>query len=146
MDKLFRLTGAVRRDPRVEASFSGGAVGGLRDTWPPEPIDELRQVARAWFERMRDCGGDVRELIHDGRPVACVEDAAFGYVDAYKAHVNVGFFRSAMLDDPKGLLEGTGRRMRHVKIRGPGAVDVDAVRDLIAAAYDDIRRRLAAEP
>jgi hypothetical protein len=130
MTDLLRLTGAVRRDPRIEAWFSGFA-------------DPLRLTVRTWFERMRGCGADVRELLHDGCPVACVADAPFGYVNAFKAHANVGFFYGAMLADPAGLLEGEGKRMRHVKLRPGQAPDVAALGDLIAAAYRDIRRRLA---
>jgi hypothetical protein len=52
-------------------------------------------------------------------PTACSDDAAFGYVNAFKDHVNVGFFYGALLRDPAHLLEGTGKRMRHVKLR-PG--------------------------
>ena len=69
---------------------------------------------------MRACGDDVRELIHDGCPVACVEDAPFAYVNSFKSHVNVGFFNGASLDDPARLSEGSGKRMRHVKLK-PGA-------------------------
>jgi hypothetical protein len=93
---------------------------------------------------MRKCGSDVREVMHDGCPTACVDDAAFGYVAVFRAHANVGFFRGAELADPKGLLQGTGKRMRHVKVR-PG-VDLDgaALEALIDAAYADMRRRLKA--
>ena len=91
---------------------------------------------------MRGCGADVRELLHDGHPTACVEDAAFGYVNAFKAHVNVGFFNGAALDDPAGLLEGSGRNMRHVKLRWGEQVDAAALSELIASAYRDIRLRL----
>jgi hypothetical protein len=94
---------------------------------------------------MRRCGGDVRELIHDGCPVACVEDAAFAYVNAFKSHVNVGFFHGAGLEDRAGLLEGSGKRMRHVKLRPGRAVDGAALVDLIDAAYADIKARLDAE-
>lgn len=131
MDDLFRLSGGVRRDPAVEA-------------WFAMPDYELRRVAQPWFERMRACGPDVRELIHDRCPVACVDDAAFGYVNAFTAHVNVGFFNGAMLDDPAGLLEGTGKRMRHAKVRWGETVDPSALSDLITAAYRDARLRLAA--
>lgn len=129
MDALFRLSGAVRRDPEVEAWFSG-------------PNDPLRLMAQPWFERLRGCGADVRELLHDGHPTACVQGAAFAYVDAFSQYVNVGFFHGADLDDPAGLLEGTGKRMRHVKVRRGQAVDDVALGDLIAAAYADIRQRL----
>jgi hypothetical protein len=129
MNDLLRFSGAVRRDPKIEAWF--------------DLADPLRWMTREWFERMRGCGADVRELLHDGCPVACVGDAPFGYVNAFKAHASLGFFHGAMLADPAGLLEGTGKRMRHVKLRPGKELDVAALSDLIAAAYHDIRRRLA---
>jgi hypothetical protein len=130
MNDLLRFNGAVPRDPKIEAWFSDFA----------EPF---RLMTRTWFERMRGCGEDVRELLHDGCPVACVGGAPFGYVNAFKAHANVGFFYGAMLADPAGLLEGAGRRMRHVKLRPGKDLDDDALRDLIVAAYHDIRKRLS---
>jgi hypothetical protein len=145
MSQLFRLSGALRRDPAVEAWLTGPVQldRGI-DAWLGEPADELRRIARRWFERMRGCGEDVLELVHDGCPVACVQDAPFGYVNVFKAHVNVGFFQGAALDDPEGLLEGSGLRMRHVKLRLGQAVDDAALDELIAAACRDIRTRLAA--
>lgn len=110
-----------------------------------ERSGELGAIARHWFEAMRACGDDVRELLHDGHPTACVADAAFAYVNVFKAHVNVGFFRGAELSDPHGLLEGTGKRMRHVKLRPEGGVDAAALSRLIHAAYTDMRGRLEAE-
>jgi hypothetical protein len=126
---LFRFSSAVRRDPDVEA-------------WFHQPNNELRRIAQPWFEQMRGCGADVRELLHDRHPWACVGDAAFGYVNAFSAHVNVGFLEGAALDDPAGLLEGTGKRMRHVKVRWGQEVNAPALSELIAAAYRDIRLRL----
>jgi hypothetical protein len=102
----------------------------------------LGTIAHQWFDVMRGCGDDVRELLHDGHPTACVGDAAFGYVNAFTAHVNVGFFRGAQLPDPKGLLEGTGRFMRHVKIRPDAGIDDAALKTLIDVAYRDMKRRL----
>jgi hypothetical protein len=106
---------------------------------------ELATIARRWFEVMRDCGDDVRELLHDGHPTACVGDAAFAYVNAFRAHVNVGFFRGAEIADPAGLLEGTGKFMRHVKLRPDHGVDGTALTNLIGAAYTDMKGRLQAE-
>ena len=107
-----------------------------------EHFDELGVIARYWFEVMGDCGDDVRELLHDGHPTACVADAAFAYVNAFKAHVNVGFFRGAELSDPNALLEGTGKFMRHVKIRLGCEADATALMELINRAYIDIKARL----
>ena len=102
---------------------------------------DLGAIAQRWFEVMRTCGDDVRELLHDGHPTACVGDAAFGYVNAFKDHVNVGFFRGAELHDPNGLLEGTGRFMRHVKLRPERDVDATALMKLIETAYADMKGR-----
>lgn len=91
---------------------------------------------------MRACGDDVRELLHDGQPTACVGDAAFAYVDAFRAHVNVGFFRGAEIADPDGLLEGVGKFMRHVKLGPARDVDTTALRKLIQIAYTDMKGRV----
>jgi len=130
--QFLRFPSAVHRDPVIDLWFSG-------------PLDGLRRLAQPWFERMRGCGPDVRELLHDGCPTACVDDVAFGYVNAFTAHANVGFFHGASLDDPAGLLEGSGKHMRHVKLRWGQEVDVAALGDLVSAAYRDVRLRLRCE-
>ena len=129
MDGLFLLPTALKRDPMIESWFCAHS-------------DELGGIARQWFEITRGCGSDVRELLHDGHPTACVGDAAFGYVNAFSAHVNVGFFRGAELADPDNLLQGSGKFMRHVKLRPDAMVDLNALETLIETAYIDIKRRL----
>jgi len=133
VNEILRLSGALERDPTVDIWFIDGG-----------PV-ELQAIARKWFVQMRQCGDDVRELMHDGCPVACVEDAPFGYVNTFKSHVNVGFFHGAALRDPAGLLEGSGKRMRHVKLKPGRELNAAAVSDLIDAAYVDINQRLRAE-
>jgi hypothetical protein len=129
MDNIFRLPSAVKHDPAI-------------DTWLGAQRDDLRPFVETWFQRMRQCGSDVRELMHDGCPTACVGDAAFGYVNAFKDHVNVGFFFGALLNDPAHLLTGTGKRGRHVKLWPGREVDSAALAQLVDAAYVDIRARL----
>jgi hypothetical protein len=102
---------------------------------------ELGAITGRWFDVIRNCGDDVRELIHDDAPTACVADAAFAYVDAFTAHVNVGFFNGAALADPAGLLEGTGKYMRHVKLKPGENIDREALASLIESAYADIKGR-----
>jgi hypothetical protein len=128
-DAIFRLSGAVKRDVAVDAWMREGSI-------------EVRSIAQKWFVQIRQCGDDVRELLHDGHPTACIVDAAFAYVDTFKAHVNVGFFRGALLPDPDGLLEGTGKSMRHVKLRPGQEIDEAALNRLIHAAYADMQERL----
>lgn len=132
MDRFLRFSGAVRRDPAIDA-------------WMKEHSGELGAIARHWFDVMRERGDDVRELLHDGHPTACVADAAFAYVNVFTAHVNVGFFRGAEIPDPAALLEGTGKYMRHVKLRPGSDVDATALVKLVDAAYTDMKRRLEAE-
>jgi hypothetical protein len=132
MSRLMRFPSAVERDSGIEA-------------WLNERSDELGAIARHWFDVIRDCGDDVRELLHDGHPTACVADAAFAYVNSFRAHVNVGFFHGAQLSDPDRLLEGTGKFMRHVQLRPKSEVDTSALVKLIRAAYTDIQERLDAE-
>jgi hypothetical protein len=129
MDDLLRFPSAVKHDVAI-------------DNWLRAQRHDLRPFVETWFARMRQCGGDVRELMHDGCPTACVEDAAFGYVNAFRDHVNVGFFFGALLDDPSHSLEGTGKRGRHVKLRPGREGDAAALAELVEAAYVDIRARL----
>ena len=132
MNQVLRFPCSRKRDPAVNA-------------WMEEHSDELGAIARHWFSVMRECGDDVRELLHDGHPTACVIDGAFAYVNAFRDHVNVGFFRGAELEDPAGLLEGSGKYMRHVKLRPGSDIDDVALRELVVTAYTDMQHRLGEE-
>jgi hypothetical protein len=126
--ELLRFNGVVERDPAIDA-------------WMKEHAGGLGAIAHHWFEVMRKCGDEVRELLHDGWPVACLGDAPFGYVNVFTSHVNVGFFHGAALPDPARLLQGSGKSMRHVKLRPETAANA-ALRRLIDAAYSDIKARV----
>ena len=132
MRALFRFDDTARRHPSVSSWFAAHP-------------GELGAIARRWFEAIRNSGDDVVETLHDGQPTACVEGAAFAYVDAFTSHANVGFFQGAELPDPAGLLQGTGKFMRHVKVRPGLEVDPKALSNLIATAYVDVKERLAEE-
>ena len=127
--EFLRFNSAVERDPAIDA-------------WMKEHANELGAIAQQWFEVMRKCGDEVRELLHDGCPVACLGDAPFAYVNAFTLHVNVGFFHGASLRDPARLLEGNGRFMRHVKLRPGTPTNADELHRLIEAAYADIKSRV----
>src|ERR1700753_2432485 len=126
---FLRFDGAVEHDPAIDAWMKehSGGPGGIADRW---------------FEVMRKCGDEVRELMHDGCPVACLGDAPFGYVNVFTAHVNVGFFHGAALPDPGRLLQGEGKFMRHVKLIPGTAEDAASLSRLIDAAYSDIKARV----
>jgi len=126
---LLRFNGAVERDPAI-------------DVWMKDHAGELGAIAQQWFEVMRSCGDEVREVLHDGCPTACLGDVPFGYVNIFTSHVNVGFFQGAALPDPARLLEGNGKFMRHVKLRPGTATDEEALRRLIEVAWADIKVRV----
>ena len=129
MDAIMRFPSAVKHEPAI-------------DSWLRAQRADLRPFVETWFSHMRRCGADVRELMHDGCPTACVDEGAFAYVNAFRYHVNVGFFFGAMLDDPARLLEGTGKRMRHVKLKPRCVLDLDALQALINEAYMNVRAKL----
>lgn len=131
--RLFRLNDSAQFEPSVRR-------------WFDDHSDPLGLVAQRWFNVMRASGEDVWEVLHDGQPTACVNGVAFAYVAAYTSHVNVGFFHGAKLSDPKGLLEGSGKFMRHVKIRPGHDIDELAMCSLIESAYADIKSRLNSQP
>lgn len=128
MSRIFPLPGASKRDPDVAKWFADRG--------------ELGAIALRWFNIMRDRGDDVRELLHDGHPTACIGDAAFCYVNAFASHVNVGFFLGAELADPAGLLIGTGRFMRHVKLEPNVEIDEASLVKLIETSYSDMKNRI----
>lgn len=127
--ELLQFNGTVERDPAIDAWMSGHK-------------GELGEIAKKWFEVMRQCGDEVRETLHDGCPVACLGDAPFGYVNVFTSHVNVGFFHGAALRDPAGLLQGNGKSMRHVKLRPGVSIDAASLGRLIEAAFSDIKNRV----
>jgi len=126
---ILRFNGAVQRDPAIDA-------------WMRRHPGPLGALAREWFEVMRSCGDEVRELLHDGAPTACLGDAPFAYVNAFTSHVNVGFFHGAALPDPACLLEGAGKRMRHVQLRPATPTNAPALHRLIEASWSDIKTRV----
>ncbi len=126
---LLTFNGAVRRDPAIAA-------------WFRQHNGELGEIARHWFSVMREAGDEVFELIHDGCPVACLGNAPFAYVNVFKSHVNVGFFHGNDLPDPSHLLEGSGKFMRHLKLKPGTPANHAAITRLIEAAYADIKCRV----
>lgn len=132
MRALFRLKNSQPHHPDV-------------DHWFHDHAGPLGEIARDWFTALRQCGSDVTVVLHDGMPTVCVAGAAFAYVNAFKAHVNLGFFQGDSLPDPAGLLQGTGKHMRHVKLQPGATLDETALTALVKAAYADVNVRLAAE-
>jgi len=132
LETLIRYSGVSKHQPAI-------------DVWLSQQDTLLAGIAGEWFSRLRRSGEDVCEVLHDrfprrdhprptvGGAIACVTDAPFAYVNVFRHHVNVGFYQGASLDDPAGLLEGSSRFMRHVKLRPGKEFDVAALQALIDA-------------
>jgi len=112
------------------------------ESWLEQKPEMLRPIALKWFNVIRNTGPEVEAIIHDNYPIGCIDDAPFAYVNVFTSHVNVGFFYGAYLPDPSGILEGTGKHMRHVKLRPGTEYNEKAISTLIVAAYKDIKNRL----
>ncbi len=127
--ELLRFDNTLEHDPAIDAWFAAHP-------------GELGNLARHWFEVMRNSGDEVREILHDGCPVACFGDVPFAYVNVFTAHVNVGFFQGSSLPDPAHQLQGAGKRMRHVKLRLETATDAASLTQLIKTAYSSIKAQV----
>ena len=129
MIQLFDLDASYESDPAIASWWATKA--------PP-----LAALAKTWWDVMRRCAPEVREASHNGYPSACLDVYPFAYVDAFTAHVNVGFYYGAFLPDPKGILIGSGKRMRHVKVFPDKPGDDDALREMILGAHRDLAARI----
>ena len=115
------------------------------EEWLAGKPEALQPIALKWFNKIKSCGPDVQDIFHDGHPIGCVEQAPFAYVNAFRQHVNLGFFYVAELPDETGLLEGSGKNMRHIKLRPEEPQDEGAIKSLLEVAYADIKERLILE-
>ncbi|MGB3468296.1 MAG: DUF1801 domain-containing protein [Cyclobacteriaceae bacterium] len=129
MEKLLLYTGKDLQDITM-------------NDWLLSKAPDLRPLAVKYFNEIKKCGNDVQDIFHDGYPIGCVHSAPFAYVNAFKNHVNVGFFYGSDLYDKNGLLEGNGKRMRHIKIKPELIYDDKEIIALIEASYIDINERL----
>ncbi len=86
----------------------------------PEALHPLMDELRAMIIRLDP---DVVEVPRNGDGAVCFGlgerkmSEAYCYLAAHAAWVNLGFLHADEMDDPAGLLEGTGKRLRHVKVR-----------------------------
>jgi len=100
-------------------------IAGLGD-WRGEVMSALRQL-------IQEAAPGTTESIKWGQPVfEC--NGPFGYMNAFKNHVNFGFWRGAEMVDSKGILKGTGSRMRHVELRSLADIDAPTLQSMVRAA------------
>jgi hypothetical protein len=84
-----------------------GYIDGLED-WQKEIVSRVRKI-------ILENAPNSEEAVKWAQPVYS-SNGPFAFVKAFKKHVNFGFWRGTQLDDPEGLLQGEGVKMRHVKL------------------------------
>jgi hypothetical protein len=100
-------------------------AAGLGD-WRTEVVLALRVL-------VREAAPEAKESIKWAQPVY-EENGPFCYIKAFKNHVNFGFWRGVDLPDEAGILEGSGEKMRHVRVTGLEDLREDVFQDLVRAA------------
>lgn len=120
-------------------------------TWDElmEGVDtDLRQIAEALRTTVFTLHPDATEVVRLGDRASCLGygpkkmSEAHCYIMPHKKWINLGFFYGALLDDPDELLEGTGKKLRHVKVRSLEAANNPAVKALIQAAMAERKAAL----
>ena len=112
------------------------------DSWMYEQDPSIRQIAQAVRDLILDAHPELKESIKWSNPVYSGQDDVF-YISATEKYVNLGFFKGARLTDPRGHIEGTGKSMRHLKVRAPEDIDPGQLTAWIdeAVALDEEGRR-----
>ena len=110
--------------------------------------DQVQEIAR----RLRDLIVDVYpEVIEVPWPKQRIAGYGVGpkkmsehfcYIGAHRDHVNLGFYYGAELPDPEGLMEGTGKKLRHIKVRDTDGIDRSSLRRYIQFALDERKEAL----
>jgi hypothetical protein len=91
------------------------------------------EVVLALRDLVREAAPEAKESIKWAQPVY-EENGPFCYIKAFKNHVNFGFWRGVDLPDEAGILEGSGEKMRHVKLTNLEGIREDVFQDLVRAA------------
>ena len=113
------------------------------EDWIAGKPEAYRPMANELWKTIQSCGNDVQGIFHDGHPIACVQNAPFTYINVFSKHMNLGFFYGVELEDSTGMLQGTGKRMRHIKLFADSAFPKTEINWLIQHSYLDIKQRLA---
>ena len=93
-----------------------------------------REICEALRAMLHDKFPQLREEFKWSRPVYSSENGGICYIAALKNHINLGFDDGAQIEDPRGLLQGNGKSMRHVKLRVAEDIDEDYLSDLVRKA------------
>jgi hypothetical protein len=103
-------------------------IESLGGDWRAETVAGLRHV-------VDDAAPGAAATIKWAQPV-WESNGPFAYVKAFGRSVNIGFWRGVQLDDPAGILEGDGDRMKHVTLRQGDAIPADDLSAFVRQAVE----------
>lgn len=96
---------------------------------------DIRPILDSLLALVRETLPDAEESVKWGRPVFTLERDVC-YVAKARAHDSLGFYEGAEIDDPRGLLQGSGKKLRHVKVEVGAPVPEDELRKLLEGARE----------
>ena len=117
--------------------ISGSAKSDVFDAWVLEQPESLRDVLRSLRGVIFSVGYDFKEGIKWGSPhywLPKVSRRTICYLAVHGDYVRLGFFNGASLPDSHGMMEGTGKKLRHIKVRCVDGTNRDALADYIRSA------------
>ena len=97
--------------------------------------DQQKKIMEIVRQLIHENAGQVQEEFKWSRPVFRNEKD-FAYLKTAKDYVTLGFFNFQKLDDPGNLLEGTGKDMRHIKLKSVDSIDKDLLKKWISASSE----------
>jgi hypothetical protein len=117
------------RNLRARGVASVDGYIGLLGTPQNDVAARLREIVLTRYPQLRE---DIKWHV----PVYSLGTTPIVSIEGFKAHVNLKFFKGALLQDREGLLEGTGKGVRHIKFRSTEDVDEGKIRGLIDQALE----------
>ena len=94
---------------------------------------ELRKVVRALRSFVKGAVPGMKETVNSWGVSTFEKENPFCCYMVGKHHVTFGFHYGTSLEDPEGLLEGTGKNIRHVKLRTAADLERKGLRQLVVA-------------
>jgi hypothetical protein len=108
-------------------------TGKTVDAYISSLNDKQADIVSSVRQIVREAAPNADEAIKWAQPVYS-SNGPFAYIKAFKNSVNFGFWRGVDLKDPKGLLQGSGDKMRHIKLTSTDDIDAGAFSDFINQA------------
>ena len=104
------------------------------DDYLADQAPRNRVIIRALRDFVKRVEPSLGEAVKWGNGCWVGASGPVAYVYSAAGYVQFGFFRGSALKDPKGLLAGEGKYVRHVKVRGPSGIDERALAALLRQA------------